>query len=155
MLHDPEIRINLYFCSIFVLRRMQPTTNNFFHISDHSRNTCVHSATTGSSFVKSFTCIYVFGNMPTARDFRGQVPRNHFGHSSNISTESPTSKGRPNLTSPCQLCIAGKLLINIKLIYQYNNKMQRKNDQCTKSTRRRREARQTFSYNTLLLAFLK
>lgn len=46
--------------------------------------------------------------MPTARDLRGQVPRNHLGHSSKISTESPTSKGRPKRTSPCQLCIAEK-----------------------------------------------
>lgn len=82
------------------------TTYNRFHISDHSRSTCVHSATTGSIFDKSFRWMYVFGKIPMLRGLRGLVPRNHGPHSSNISTESPTSNSKPCETSPCQLWIA-------------------------------------------------
>lgn len=58
--------------------------------------------------------------MPTSRDFRGHVPRNHLGHSSKISTESPTSKERPQRTSPCQLWIAEEE--NVKRIQLETNK---------------------------------
>lgn len=79
------------------------TTYRRFHISDHSRSTWVHSATTGSVFDRSFKWIYDLGKMPMIRGFLGHVPRNHGPFSSRISTESPTSSSRPCRTPPFQL----------------------------------------------------